>query len=160
MTAQVSEHLVYEGKSYALCSFPLEGYFTLAGHKPEFERPHTACWRGYVGRWEVLDRRLYLVGLQAWLKNGDKVTGTDFLFPGFPERVFAHWCNDILRIPQGQRLKYVHMGFGSEFERDLLLTFRRGILVETAIKVNGTADPDAPNGYSVAALTAYPKSKS
>lgn len=47
------------------------------------------------------------------------------VFPEFPERVFAHWYSGTRRIPQGRRLQYVHMGYGSTCERDLLLEIER-----------------------------------
>lgn len=158
MTAQMNEILHMDGERYALCSLPLEGFFELGGDKPAFFSPNTACWRGYIGQWELRADRLYLVELRGWLENGARVAGLVDLFPGFPDRVFAHWCSDTLRIPQGRRLKYVHAGFGSEFECDLLLTFRHGVLTHRTVRVNGKAEPGAPEGYSVAAFTSFPKS--
>lgn len=155
MTAQMPESLLFEGETHALCSLPLLAYFELGGDKPNFISPSTACWRGYVGEWEVVNDRLYLVGLSGWILGKGRFTGLDAVFPGFPHRVFAHWCSDVLRVPQGRRLKYEHAGFASQYERDLLLKFHRGILTETSVRVNGKADPNAPEGYSIAAYTTF-----
>lgn len=152
MTAQVSERLIFEGSEYSMCSEPLGDFFGFGGRRPEFRSPHTACWRGYVGTWEVIDGRLYLTQLKGWLKNGDEAT-LETVFPGYGERVFAHWFTDTVRLPQGKQLKYVHMGYGSTYERDLLLRFSKGELIERSVRENGTGEPDAPEGYGVAALT-------
>ena len=65
----------------------------------------------------------YLVGLQGTLEYGSEVTmATIFpIFPNFPDRVFAHWYSGIICVPQGTLLKYVPMGYGSTYERDLLV---------------------------------------
>lgn len=44
-----------------------------------------------------------------------------------------------MRIPQGRLLKYVYMGYGSTFERDLLLEIERGVVVASRVRQNGTA---------------------
>ena len=68
----------------------LNDYFLLSGAPPPFESNSSALWRGYIGSWEINERRLYLVELEGVLEDGTDVTlGT--LFPDFPERVFAHW---------------------------------------------------------------------
>ena len=108
--------------------------------------------RGYVGTWEVIDERLYLTELKGWLKSGEEAT-LETVFPGYGERVFAHWFTDTVRLPQGKQLKYVHMGYGSTYERDLLLRFSRGELIERSVRKNGTGEPDAQEGYGTAALT-------
>ena len=67
MTAQVHEELLYEGKSISLCTEPLALY--LKQNKIRFEASSTACWRGYVGSWQIIEaegaERLYLVGIEA-----------------------------------------------------------------------------------------------
>ena len=40
--------------------------------KPHFQAPSTALWRGYVGSWEIVDDRLYLVELE---RNSGKRDG-------------------------------------------------------------------------------------
>ena len=67
MTAQVSETLIYHGKELMMFSNPLDPYLRATGI--EFVSPHTACWRGYEGTWEIKgtepNEGLYLVALQA-----------------------------------------------------------------------------------------------
>lgn len=144
MTAQIPENLLYEGEMVAMMTEPLGDYFALTGLRPEFGGGHcTALWRDYIGDWELVAGRLYLVGLTAGM-DGPPFP-LDHIFPGFSERVFAHWYSGTLRIPQGRQLHYVHMGYGSTYERDLFLTVARGVIVSTEVRYNGQAEDRAPS---------------
>lgn len=142
MTAQISETLILDGNKLSMCTEPLADYFELSGQSPEFESPHTACWRGYVGTWEIIDDRLYLKKLKGWLRDGSEI-GLGDLFPGYARRVFAHWFTDTIRVPQGELLEYRHMGYESLYERDLFLTFEKGVLTGRRVRANGVPDVDA-----------------
>jgi hypothetical protein len=63
MTAQFSEILHYKDESLSLRGTPLSDYFVLRGMTPDFQDFSTACWRGYVGEWEITLDRLYLIGM-------------------------------------------------------------------------------------------------
>lgn len=157
MTAQIAENLRYQGEDVAMCTNPLGDYFAMGGVNPRFESNCTALWRGYVGSWEIVAERLYLVGLSGTLEDGTDATLAT-VFPDFPDRVFAHWYSGTIRIPQGKQLQYVHMGYGSTFERDLFLEIERGVIVATRVRHNGTAKfDDAPEGYKVGAMTVWPR---
>lgn len=158
MTAQISERLIFEGQQVALLSNPLNDFFALGGINPGFESTSTALWRGYVGTWEILNDRLYLVELRGTLKSGDDAT-LNSVFPGFKDRVFAHWFSGRLRIPQGKRLEYVHMGYASTYERDVLLTLQNGVVLAKEVRLNGEAEDGAPEGYSIGAMTTWPARK-
>jgi hypothetical protein len=108
-----------------------------------------------VGSWEVFNDRLYLVGLNGFLESGED-ENLESVFPGFPERVFAHWYSGTLRIPQGKRIEYVHMGYGSTYERDVLLTLQNGVVINKTERCNGHASDGAPEGYAVGAMTIWP----
>lgn len=140
MTAQVAERLIYGEKEISLFSNPLSLFLKETGIS--FESPHTACWRGYVGTWEIIDtlgtERLYLVGLSAH-KTYEKIVGVSDVFPGY-DKVFAHWFTGELRCPQGALLDYVHGGYASTYEYDLLMEFKQGVLVNKHAKYN-----EAPN---------------
>jgi hypothetical protein len=127
MTAQVHERLRYQGEDHHMCSEPLGDYLEISSWEAMFMPVHTALWRAYIGSWEIVNDRLYLVGIEAKYENGKPVT-LDSLFPGFSDRVFAHWYSGTLLVPQGDRLRYVHMGYASTYERDLMLEFDSGVL--------------------------------
>lgn len=153
MTAQIPENLHYEGQEHAMCEEPLSLYFCLAGIKPDFEASSTGLWRGYVGTWEILDGRLYLIGINGKLNNGSEATVATF-FKNYKERVFAHWFSGILRLPRGKLLNYVHMGFDSTYEEDLLIAIDKGVVTKSEVRCNGeSSDPNAPEGYRIGMMS-------
>ena len=147
MTAQFSEKLILDGQTYAMTSTPLGDYFVLGGHCPDLMPGSTALWRAYVGTWEVVNDRLYLIKISATLRNGEPAKLEHF-FPGFPDRVFAHWFSGQVRLPQGELLKYVHMGFSSKYERDEFIHFKNGVMTGRHTVVNGVAAPKLDDEFS------------
>ena len=139
-----------------MCTEPLGDYFAMGGTKPAFQANCTALWRGYVGGWEIVAGRLYLVKLTGTLVDGSEAC-LETLFPGFSERVFAHWYTGTLRIPRGQRLLYRHSGYASVYERDEMLEFEQGVIRRTWVRHNGQAEPDASNlqGYVAGSRTVF-----
>ena len=153
MTAQIGENIIYKDKKYVMCTEPLSDFFNLSGISIEFCEPITALWRGYIGTWEIKENRLYLISIEGNLKNDKEVVLED-IFPSYPGRVFAHWYSGVLRIPDGKMLSYEHMGYASEYERDILITIEKGVVQKTKIRQNGISeDKNSPQGYGVAAFT-------
>ncbi len=125
MTAQIRENLIYESEetSMTFCP-PLPAGHPLIRVLDNDEiicdgdngiLHSTACWRGYQGTWEIKNRRFYLVGLRGRLE----------LVGGEP--LFADWFTGVLRIPRGEQILYVHMGFGSVYEQEVDLRMRRSV---------------------------------
>ncbi len=133
MTAQIGESLVFQGESVTMFSEPLSAYFMMGGQEPDFGCTSTALWRGYLGSWEIMEKRLYLVKLSA---PDDRDVGLESIFPGYPDRVFAHWYSGVLRVPRGKRLQYVHMGYRTLYERDEMLEVDRGVMTRSWVQVN------------------------
>lgn len=124
MTAQVPEELILDGErtSMAFCPPLPESHPRIFEPGPdEAIRVTTACWRGYQGTWEIKDGRLYLVALRGRLQ----------LRPG--ETVLANWFSGVLRVPKGEMLQYVHMGFGSVFEQEVHIKVENGVVVTTRV---------------------------
>lgn len=141
MTAQIGEYLRYQGQGHTIATEPLQSYFNMGGQHPGFMDTSTALWRGYVGCWEIVGGRLYLVKITAELNSGGRAT-LESVFPGFPDRVFAHWFSGQLRIPRGKRLHDVHMGYSSVYEYDEFLEFEHGVLRKSWIKDNTQSSDD------------------
>lgn len=135
MTAQTGDQLHYNGETYTIASEPLNPYLNRKGKG--FISPSTDCWRGYFATWEVKDHKLYLIDLTGYVKNYRPV-GMTHIFP-FRKRVFAHWFSGEIRVPRGEMLLYIHMGYESEFEEDLFLEFRKGRLVKSRVVDNQTS---------------------
>ncbi len=87
----------------------------------------------------------------GWVLAG---TGADVIletiFPGYPHRVFVHWYSGTLRVPRGERLRYVHGGWLSVYERDEMLEVVRGVMQRTWVRDNtvpqGRASAGDPGG--------------
>ena len=130
MTAQIKEILFYKGQRQLMATEPLSTY--LKNRKDiDFTFHSTACWRGYLGTWEIKDSKLFLIDLKGWLK-GNKEVGLNYLFPDENE-IFSHWFDGEIRIPYGKMIKYVHLGYESLFEKDLILDFKKGVLINEKI---------------------------
>jgi len=85
----------------------------------------TACWRSYQGIWAILEEdRFYLV----YLEGKYEIIGD--------EAIFANWFTGVLRVPRRKLLQYVHMGFGSVCEEELLIEVENGMVVKTTVMNN------------------------
>ena len=65
----------------------------------------------------------------------EPITVMNKLFPGQTD-VFAHWVNGQIKIQSGKVLKFVNIGYGSVYEKDIFLRFENGILVDEKFVLN------------------------
>lgn len=135
-TAQYPDKLFYNGKEYALYSNPLETYFDKHPDKrPKGGMMSTALWRGYIATFEILDSQLYVkdIVIEVYDTTGEVKYKTkwksviDEVFPG-QEKLKVDWLTGLLVIPYGKLKKYVHMGYGSTYEKYILLEIDKGDL--------------------------------
>lgn len=140
MTAQLHERLIYEGEATSMASVPaLPQYHPRVVEVDWVEARaaetanvvfSTACWRHYQGNWEIRDGELYLVRLRGVFRLvGD-------------EPLHATWVTDTLRIPRGEVLKYVHMGFETAYAEELHVQVERGRVVATRL-IDNRNHPEA-----------------
>ena len=129
MTAQAHELLIIEGTetSMAFCppipdDHPDIQKLSRDDARQQEDMPFlvfsTACWRRYIGTWELKDGKFYLNDIKGIYK-----LTTD-------QPIFADWVTAVLRIPDGELLQYVHMGFGSVYEFENHIKIENGIVVE------------------------------
>jgi hypothetical protein len=131
VTAQVHELLIVDGEETSMAFCP-----PLPDSHPRIYEPSpdevikdesdltigsTACWRGYMGTWEIRDGLFYLAGLcgRFQLREG--------------EPILAEWFSGVIRVPKGEILQYVHMGYGSVFEQELHIKIENGVVVATRV---------------------------
>jgi hypothetical protein len=144
MTAQLPELLHYKGKPHALCTTPLESHPKIAQIRASLHdvHSHTACERRYVGIWKVIEGRLYLDGMKT--VRGDDLPVKDFFnSQNFP--LLASWFSGELRCPKGELLKYVHFGFGSVYEQDLIISVKSGVVESERVNTNQIPPPRDPD---------------
>src|ERR1043166_7074348 len=142
MTAQIHENLIFEGQTLSMAFCPplphthervrLVEIEELEARRREAQKGakdrltsldiitgSTACWRRYQGTWEAKDGKFFLVGLEGRFElAGD-------------EPLLADWFTGVLRVPRGNLLAYVHMGFGSVYEEELHIHVERGRVTGT-----------------------------
>lgn len=132
MTAQLHEILILDGKktSMAFCP-PLPDNDPLIKKDPTVIMMNTACWRGYVGTWEIRKGKFYLnkIRSQTYKLSGD--------YPAL-----ADWFSGTLRITLGEMMHYVHMGFGSVYEKELHILIEKGIVLKSRVIDNSNKKID------------------
>ncbi len=130
MTAQVHEILKMNGKEYSLACTPEipedSDFIEIVSddEKEQFVRGiifSTACWRRYIGTWEIKDDRLFLVDIIGIFKKTQK------------ELIFADWYSGTLKILKGELLKYIHMEFYSIYEEEIHIVIEKGFVQSIAI---------------------------
>ncbi len=121
-TAQVPDAIEVHGQVLPLMGQPLQVHFGQW-------RSTTACHSGVVGSWEIDEGMLWLVGLQEC--SGGKELDLRKYWPETWEdgRVPATWVSERLRVGQGEVARYIHGGWESTFERELLLEVDEGRVV-------------------------------
>ncbi|WP_051197755.1 hypothetical protein [Flavobacterium soli] len=133
-TAQYPDKIVYQGTEYSLQTNPLEKYFKKHPEKrPKGGVMSSACWRGYVATFEVLDGKLLIKKLEIEIRDKDKKNGYSWknvleeTFPDTTER-FTDWFSGLLILPHGKLINYVHLDYGSTFENYILLNIKNGAI--------------------------------
>ena len=133
MTAQTPERIIIDGRPRELYANPL--YRLLASRRLDLCIPasgsSTACYRRYVGTWEIRNGALHLVHLNMMVPDEEPLAPElrQRLFRAVPCKDFpimAHWFNGKLRIAIGRRLVYSHHGWSHWFERERVITFFGG----------------------------------
>ena len=136
-TAQAPDVIFYEGQKRRLYSNPLEDYYSDGRKRPNFMiGPNTITsgnWRGYIATWKVVDNTLYMAHIESWIGRRKATLESIFGSKCRNGRVKATWFSGELRIPDGMELQYVHMGYGSVYERDIIVSVEAGKVTKAVI---------------------------
>ena len=143
-TAQTPDILIYKSDTLFIYANPLEQLYKDESQRPKFFGQRegcnsTACWRGYQAKWQIIDNQLYLTEIYSCCYSDDKIKAN--LTELFGEKcingiVKADWVIADILAPQGELLYYVHMGYGSLYEKELELNIKNGLLIGTKIYDN------------------------
>ena len=133
MTTQAGEILSYNGEKTTIATEPLKPYLETRSDI-SFIFESTALVRGYIGSWKIKNKKLFLVSLIGFIKNKERVD-LNYLFPNKKE-VFADWFSGKIRIPEGNLVKKINIGYASVFERDRMIKFNKGILISEDVIYN------------------------
>jgi hypothetical protein len=105
----------------------------------------TGNWRGYIGKWQMENDTLYL--LEIWDDDYEKQADLKQIFGEYyvDGKVMAFWYTGDLIIPKGDLLSYIHMGFMSRYEKEIVIEIENGIVQNMQEYDNRLDDP--PRGY-------------
>jgi hypothetical protein len=97
MTWQVKDIIIFENCSYYLNDNLLDKYFQeFVNRRPKFNIIDTACWRGHVIHFEVVEKELLIKQIYFSGEN-DNVLAEKVIAKYFPKRKFE-WFSGLLRI--------------------------------------------------------------
>jgi hypothetical protein len=100
MSVQTPEIVDYNGTTYKTRSLPFHVYIHQNKLEKHFVWASTALLRGYVGKWEIKDDKLWLVELLV-KRNGEVLNVFKDYFPENTP-VFASWYSGYIVCPQGK----------------------------------------------------------
>lgn len=132
MIAQVPDIILIDGEEHTIRANPLENWFEKDNTRPDFQYPNTECVRGYVAKWTIERKKLYLLEINGRDKLGEVI---DLLavFPGMLRPIEAYWFTGILRITEVDMKTYVPGPHGSTLEHDRIIYIRAGQVMQDII---------------------------
>lgn len=142
-TAQKPDILILNDDEKKLYANPLQSLFF---KNPELKQKFddigkkyvlmvsTACWRGYVAKFKIIDSSLYIVDTTIEIsENPDETKNfkpkTISIFSELFETDKPVLCDSysgMLIVPQGKMVSYVHGGYLSEYEKYILIKITDG----------------------------------
>lgn len=132
MTAQFRDSIIYKGELNGIASEPFKS-FLKTRTDIKYDRYCSACWRGYIAKWEVIEDKLYLIGLNEFQfgKEEPIIKEKTYNFNDiFPEqnKVFADWFSGDIKIQQGEDLNNRY-GYVPIYEKEAILGVEKGVVV-------------------------------
>jgi hypothetical protein len=106
-TTQICDIIIYDSNEYSgdYDEFPLEDYWSDENSKPEcLSMGSTACWRGYIAKWEVRDGSLFLKSLRKenMPNEEEKPIPLQNVFPDANGLILADWFSGVLHCNRGK----------------------------------------------------------
>ena len=137
-TVQVPDVIIIDGKNENLDTNPLAPYLSAYPNVvPKSDDPTADNWRGYVATWEILDGKLFLRKIDVAFRNPKARPNEDArIIKNVIHKIFpdsrhpaATWYSGALVIPRGKLVRYVHVGYGSTYERYTIVTVNQGMVL-------------------------------
>ena len=137
-TGQAGDRLIWNGDTLKVFNNPLNLRRDLNTLRPKLFGEEeggwmTSCWRGYIAEWTIIDEEIYLTNIFSCTYFEDSIkSDLKLVFDTEYEngKVKATWITGKLKIPKGKLIHYVHDGYQSFYETELVLTFKNGLLTE------------------------------
>ena len=137
-TGQAGDILIWNGDTLSVFANPLELRNDIDSLRSKLfgEKEagiNTACWRGYIAEWTVIENEIYLTNIFSCNYDDDGIKcDLEDVFGTICKdgKVKATWMTGNIVIPKGKLIHYIHSGYDSFFETELVLTFKNGMLIE------------------------------
>lgn len=139
MAAQIPDILIMDGTKMDLYSNPLESYWEVYPKKRPAFQATESCKRGYLATWELHNHLLILRDIKGNVQRSNFIFwkkvipySWKMLFSKVQSNgVVASWFTGKIRIPQGNKLFYVHHAYDTRFEREIIITIDKGEAIKT-----------------------------
>lgn len=133
MTAQIHDTLIYNGEKHRISTEPLSSYLDIKFDEYPFLSGSTNCWRGYVATWQIVNDVLSLIKLKAnaIVAGEAKEVGIEYLTKNSNEPLVADWFTGLIIAHKGGELVYIHAGYCTIFEKDIILEIEKGIFINS-----------------------------
>ena len=99
-----------------------------------FQISCTACWRGYVATWSIIDGKLVLTSIDACDMHGNQVSLKDIFGVAVLQ---AFWYSGELSSPLGNRIYGMYEPI---YEQDNVWVFEHGVLIKRYVRTNQVPD--------------------
>jgi len=137
-TAQAGDRLIWNGDTLTVLADPLALRDDIDSLRSKLfgEKKagiNTACWRGYIADWTIVENEIYLSNIFSCNYYDDSIKSDLKEVFGAECRngkVKATWISGKMLIPQGKRIHSFPNGYDYFYETELVLTFKKGILTE------------------------------
>lgn len=147
-TEQIPDRLIIGEDTVYIKSFPLDELrFQNAPFRygdGTYSFPHTACWRGYVATWKVIDDRLMLVEVEKVDSTAEKLdileyfAINDYSSEVIDGNVFANWHTaNYVVYPDAYNHKYSRLylwSYRMPDDEEPRIVFKNGMLTENIIR--------------------------
>jgi hypothetical protein len=141
-TAQIPDVLIYKNDTLKMQANPLDQFFIEHPEmKPKSSSVSSANWRGYTASWIIKDSLLilndiFISNYDLENNNYSKKSVFHSVFSNSDQPVYASWYSGYLLLPTGKMLKYIHMGYSSEYDKYIFMKIKKGKIVELSEKSN------------------------
>ena len=133
-TEQIPDILIWKNDTISLHSNPLGSYSKLDDLNlfgDQDARYSTACWRGYIAEWKIINSKLYLSNIYScdYFYSENKIKANlKKLFPTEydNEMVLANWYSGKLSVPNGKLINKELKIYASEW----ILSLKKGKVIE------------------------------
>lgn len=133
-TAQQPDYIEIDGVKHSLHTNPLSTELEAREWTPPSDViASSGNWRGYTAYWAVRNRRLLLLDVEVDVWNEKNEWDSRSILGELYEQrppIVASWYSGALIIPDGDRVDYVHMGYGSTYERYRIFRIHKGKVLE------------------------------